>query len=254
MFRPRIIPVLLLKGSGLVKTVQFEKTTYIGDPINAVHIFNDMKADELVFLDISARSENRTLDFDLIKQIGDEAYMPFAVGGNIQTEEDVKKCMHAGAEKVVLNSAFFHQPDLLVRTADNYGRQSVIVSMDVKKNWRGKEFVYVNCGKLNTKIAPEAYAKMAEEKGAGEIMITSIDHDGTMKGYHLDLIRRVAESVNVPVIAAGGAGKLNDLKLAVTEGRASAAAAGSLFVYHGARKGVLINYPERKVLQNLFSS
>ena len=252
MYRPRVIPVLLLKGDGLVKTIQFQKPTYIGDPINAVHIFNDLKADELIFLDISANPEKRSLDLQLIKKISDEAYMPFAIGGNIQSEEDARNCFNAGAEKIVLNSAAYFKPDLLTAVSKIYGIQSIVASIDVKKNWRGKKHVHVNCGKFNTKEDPVKFAIRLAELGAGEIMINSIDHEGKMTGYDTALIQQVAEAVNIPVIACGGAGSMEDLREVVNKGGASAAAAGSLFVYHGPRRGILINYPEKQVLQNLF--
>ena len=252
MYRPRIIPVLLLKGNGLVKTVEFRKPTYIGDPINAVHIFNDLKADELIFLDISATPEKRKLDLELIRNISDEAYMPFAIGGNIQSEQEARECFNAGAEKVVLNSITVVRPELVQKVASLYGNQSVVASIDVKKSWLGKYQVVAKCGKQNTKIDPVAHAKKMEELGAGEIMINSIDRDGMMKGYDIQLVKMIADAVNIPVIACGGAGTHQDLAKVITEGNASAAAAGSLFVYHGPRKGILVNYPQRDELRKLF--
>ena len=254
MYRPRVIPVLLLKGDGLVKTVKFKKPTYIGDPINAVHIFNDLKADELIFLDISATPAKKSLDLELIKKIGDEAYMPFAVGGNINSMEDAVNCFHAGAEKIVLNSAAYFNPELVTAISDTYGNQSVVVSIDVKKNWLGKQQVHVNCGKYNTKEDPVKFAMRLATLGAGEIMINSIDHEGTMAGYDMNLVKQIADAVEIPVIACGGAGQPNDLKKIVNQSGASAAAAGSLFVYHGPRRGILINYPEKKILENLFAT
>jgi imidazole glycerol-phosphate synthase subunit HisF len=251
MFRPRVIPVLLLKGKGLVKTVQFKNPTYIGDPINAVKIFNDMEADELVFLDITATNENRIPSAEIIKRISDEAFMPFAVGGGIKSINDVKSLIQAGAEKVVINSSSVTNPQLITEAANIFGNQSIIVSIDVKKNFWGKKLVYINCGQKSTGISPVEHAQKMEEAGAGEILINSIDLDGTMSGYDIELIKSVSESVFVPVVASGGAGNLNHFKSAITEGKASAVAAGSMFVFHGPRRGVLINYPEKKELAEL---
>lgn len=252
MFRPRVIPTLLLKDKGLVKTVKFSKPTYIGDPINAVKIFNEMEADELVFLDVSATNENRTPSFDLIKQIGDEAFMPFAVGGGIKNIADIKKIISAGAEKIVINSAAFYNKNLIDEAASVIGSQSIIVSIDVKKNFFGKYEVYVNGGKKNTSISPEKYAEEFAKKGAGEILLNSIDKDGTMSGYDLTLIKSVSSAVDIPVVACGGAGKKEDFTAAINFG-ASAVAAGSMFVYYGSRKGVLINYPEKEELNKIFN-
>ena len=251
MFRPRIIPVLLLKDKGLVKTVRFKKPVYIGDPINAVKIFNDMEADELVFLDITATSENRGPSVEVISKIGDEAFMPFAVGGGIRSAADVKQIINAGAEKVVINTAACHTPNVVADAAYAAGSQSVIVCIDVKKNIFGKYVVMAANGKTSTGKSPEKFAEEMAKLGAGEIMVNSIDQDGVMTGYDLTLIRSVASAVDVPVIASGGAGILEHFAEAVKAG-ANAVAAGSMFVFHGSRRGVLINYPDRKNVENLF--
>lgn len=253
MFRPRVIPVLLLKGKGLVKTVRFQNPTYIGDPINAVKLFNDMQADELVFLDITATSEKRTPSIDIIQQISDEAYMPFAVGGGINNVDDIKRLISSGAEKVVINTAAFSNPELIREAVDAAGSQSIIVSIDAKKNFFGKYEVYVKSGMKSTGKSPEKFAEEVAKLGAGEIIINSIDKDGMMDGYDLQLINRVSSVVDIPVVACGGAGKPEHFADAILSG-ASAVAAGSIFVYHGPRKGVLINYPIRKELENLFIS
>ncbi|TAL62395.1 MAG: imidazole glycerol phosphate synthase subunit HisF [Bacteroidetes bacterium] len=253
MFRPRVIPVLLLKGQGLVKTVKFKAPTYIGDPMNAVKIFNDMEADELIFLDIMATSENRIPSFDLIQRIGDEAFMPFAVGGGIKSVEEVKRLIRAGAEKIVINSAAFNKQELVRGAADAAGSQSVIVAMDVRRNLFGKQIVYVESGKKSTGIAPEKYAENMQRSGAGEIMLNSIERDGMMAGYDIDLIKRVSQAVDIPVVACGGAGSTQHFAEVVKTGSASAVAAGSMFVYHGSRKGVLINYPDKKELETIFN-
>lgn len=252
MFRPRVIPVLLLKGQGLVKTVQFDKHRYIGDPINAVRIFNDLEVDELVFLDILASKENRTISPDIVKLIGDEAFMPFAVGGGIKTTRNALALINSGAEKIILNTAFVKNPQLVSEIASLIGNQSVVVSIDVKKNWLGKYQAFISGGREKVTETPIDLARKAEQLGAGEIIINSIIHDGMMKGYDLELIQQITSAVNIPVVVCGGAGKLIHLREATDKG-AHAVAAGSLFVYHGARNGVLINYPEKKELISNFS-
>lgn len=251
MFRPRVIPVLLLKGKGLVKTTGYKDPRYIGDPINAVRIFNDLEADELVFLDISATHENRIISVDLVKQIGDEAYMPFAVGGGINTVSKAVELINAGAEKVVMNTVFWEKPDVVSQIAKTLGNQSVIVSIDINRTWLGKYRLFVKSGKLKTNLEPVIAARKAVDLGAGEIILNYIGNDGMMNGYNLDLIKQVSESVSVPVVASCGAGNLNHMAQAIENG-AHAVAAGSLFVFHGARKAVLVNYPEKSELINTF--
>lgn len=253
MFRPRVIPVLLLKDKGLVKSVKFKDYKYVGDPINAVKIFNDLKADELVFLDIMATNQKRSISLDFIRRVGDEANMPFAVGGGIQTLQQIKDIINAGAEKVVINSYAIENPEFIKEASDEFGSSTIVVSIDVKKNIWGKKRVYNKAGTQSTPLIPIEWAKKVEEKGAGEIIINSIDHDGTMNGYDESLIQEIAEAVDIPVVALGGAGQLNDFQSAVKNRYASAVAAGSLFVFHGPRKAVLVNYPSNEVLRKLFS-
>lgn len=251
MFRPRVIPVLLLKGQGLVKTVGFKKSRYIGDPINAVRIFNDLEADELVFLDIMASREKRSISSELVGQIGDEAFMPFAVGGGITTVKQAVDLIVAGAEKVIINTAFYEKPQLIAELASELGSQSVVVSLDVKrKSFVGYKLMK-KCGTIQSELKLLDALKKAEQLGAGEILINSIDRDGKMSGYDLNLVKLAGESVNIPVIAAGGAGNNYHLKEAYNIG-AHALAAGSLFVYHGLRNAVLINYPTKKELIQIF--
>lgn len=254
MFLPRIIPVLLLKGKGLVKTVKFNEPRYIGDPINAVKIFNDLKADELIFLDITASKENRCISNQLIKDIGDEAFMPFGVGGGIGSIEQIEQILKAGAEKVVINTSALLNPKLIEEAAKIFGSQSIVVSIDVKKSFWGKYEVWNKDGIVNTKQDPVIAGKNAEDYGAGELMINSIDLDGTMVGYDIKLIKSISDNVSIPVIACGGAGNLNHLKEAYYKGNAHALATGSLFVYHGPRKAVLINYPSKEELLKVFKS
>jgi cyclase len=252
MFRPRVIPVLLLRNGGLVKTQGFGKQRYIGDPINAVRIFNDHRADELVFLDILATRERRLISLDFVRDVGEEANMPFAVGGGIRSLQDIRNILSAGAEKVVLNSSAADDPDFIAQAADSFGSSTVTVCIDVKPKRFGGARTWTAGGTRPTEYTPQDFAKLAEEKGAGEIIVQSIQRDGTMEGYDLDLVRGVSEAVTIPVVALGGAGGLDHLRRAYAETHASALAAGSMFVYHGAKRGVLINYPDRDELQ--FSS
>lgn len=240
MFKPRIIPVLLLSNKALVKSKAFKDYRYIGDPINAVRIFNDLKADELAFFDILATKENRLISLEFVINVGEEANMPFAVGGGIKSVEDIRKVIGAGAEKVIINSAAAENPDFILNASKTYGSSTIVVCMDVKDNK-----VWVKNGSKSTQYTPVDFAKLMEEKGAGEIIVQSIEQDGMMNGYDINLIKKISESVSIPVIALGGAGNLKHIKQAYIEGYASALAAGSMFVFHGAKKGVLINYPEK---------
>ena len=253
MFRPRIIPVLLLKNHGLVKTIKFTNEKYIGDPINAVRIFNDLEADELTFLDINATKENRTISLDLVKKLGDEAYMPFSVGGGIRDIKNIGALLRAGAEKVVLNSVLEKNSSLIREASNNFGSQSITASIDVKKSLFGNYSIYVSNGKRKLEVNLIDYVRELEEMGAGEILLTSIEHDGTYSGYDLKIIKRIAGAVSIPVIASGGASSLIDMKSAFNEGKASAVAAGSIFVYHGPRRAVLINYPTKDEINFFFS-
>jgi cyclase len=252
VFRPRVIPVLLLKGQGLVKTVKFSKQTYIGDPINAVRIFNDLQVDELVFVDITATNEGREVSVDLVRQLGDEAYMPFAVGGGIRSMNTISALLRAGAEKVILNTSVAQDASLIRDAADSFGSQSIVASVDVKKNIFGKYQVFTHSGTKKMKIDLIEHVHALAKAGVGEIMITSIDHDGVMNGYDIELVKKVSCAVDIPVIACGGASGLPDLRKAYIEGRANAVAAGSMFVYHGPRKAVLINYPTQQEIIKTF--
>jgi len=249
--RPRIIPVLLLKGEGLVKGTKFRDYIYLGDPINAAHIFDEKEVDELIFLDITATRENRVPGLEYIAGIADECYMPFAVGGGIRSVEQIRAILHAGAEKVSINTAAVENPGLISEAADLFGSQSVVVSIDVRKSWGSFYHVYTHSGMRKTKLDPLQWAKDAARRGAGEILLTSIDHDGTMNGYDLDLIRKVSREVSIPVIACGGAGTVDHFAEVFRHG-AAAAAAGSMFVFHGRRRAVLISYPTEAELQKVF--
>ena len=251
MLRPRVIPCLLLRGEGLVKGVRFKDFKYVGDPINAVKIFSEKEVDELLFLDISATAAQRIPSPEFIQTIADECYMPFGVGGGIRSVEDIRRLLSAGAEKVSINSAAIENPDLIREASEIFGVQSIVASIDVKRRWNGGYRVYTRNGTRNTGLDPVKWAVEVEQLGAGEVLLNAIDQDGRMNGYDLKLIKAVTEAVNIPVIACGGAGKLQDLGDALHKGRASAVAAGSLFVFHGPKRAVLINFPSAEELDSI---
>lgn len=253
MSRVRVIPCLLLKGSGLVKTVKFRKPRYVGDPINAVRIFNDKEVDELIFLDITATVEDRPPPLKKITEIAGECFMPLCYGGGVKSLEDMQAIFSAGVEKIALNTAAIENPDLLASAAARFGSQSLVAAIDVRKTLLGKHQVWTRSGTRNTGRDPVQMARELESRGAGEILLNSIDRDGTRSGYDLDLVERVASSVKVPVVALGGAGGVDDLARAVKQAGASAVAAGSLFVFHGKHRAVLINVPPPGVLEEAFA-
>ena len=234
-----------------MKSVNFSKYRYIGDPINAVRIFNDLKADELVFLDITASKSKSTISLDFVKRVGDEANMPFAVGGGIKNISQIREILKLGAEKVVINTAAYENPGFIVEASKEFGSSTIVVSIDAYKKKFGKLQSYVLSGSKSTSLTPKEFAMILEANGAGEIILNSINQDGLMKGYDIPMIKSVSESVSIPVVALGGAGSLADLKRVIHEGYASAAAAGSMFVYHGTRNAVLINYPSKEELNNM---
>ena len=251
MYRPRIIPVLLLKGETLVKTVAFKRPNYIGDPINAVHIFNDLRADELVLLDIEASSQNRCISTELVKNIGEEANMPFSVGGGIRTLEQIRTLIASGAEKVILGTIAVENIDFIRQAAEEFGSSTITVCVDVDKPIFGKEQVYVKNGKIKTGIDPVTFVQKLESAGAGEILIQSIKDDGKQLGYNIELISKLADAVSIPVVALGGAGSLEHMAKLYRSVNISGLAAGSMFVYQGKHNGVLINYPEKAEIQTL---
>lgn len=251
MLKPRVIPCLLLKNNGLIKTVKFRDPKYVGDPINAVKIFNDKEVDELVFLDITATAENRRPNFGLIADIASECFMPFGYGGGVRELDDMNELFNLGVEKVIINSYVLRDPSFIRRAADLFGSQSVVVSIDVKKNLFGRYEVYEHGSGKNTKLDPVQFARDMEAAGAGEVFLTSVDRDGTMQGYDIELITKVSQAVSVPVVACGGAGKLEDFQQAIKLGGASAVAAGSFFVFHGRHRAVLITYPGPEELNKI---
>ncbi len=244
MLSTRVIPVLLLRGKGLVKTVKFKDPVYIGDPINAVKVFNDKEVDELIFLDILASKRNIQPDYNLIESIASECFMPVCYGGGISSVEQIKRIFGLGIEKVSLNSQVLINAGLISEAAAMFGSQSVVVSIDVKKKITGKSKVYLHVSGKTTSEDPVEYAKKMEQYGAGELLVTSVDRDGTMLGYDLNLMKEIVANVSIPVIACGGAGNLDHLKEVKDAAKVSAVAAGSMFVFHGKHKAVLLNYPE----------
>jgi cyclase len=249
MLRTRVIPCLLLKGQGLVKTTKFKDPKYVGDPINAIKIFNDKEVDELILLDIMATTEGRGPNFKMIEEVGSECFMPIAYGGGISSLEDIRKILQLGVEKVVLNEAAIKKPELIRQAAEQFGSQAIVVSIDVKRKMFGRYEVYGHRGTKSTGKDPVEFALEMERLGAGELFLTAIDRDGTMEGYDLDLVSLVAHSVSIPVIAAGGAKSIEDFRASTVEAGASAASAGAIFVFHGKHRAVLITYPDPNVLK-----
>lgn len=248
--RPRIIPVLLYDDRDLVKTVKFNERTYLGDPVNAVKIFNRKGIDELSVLDIGATRNRREPDFELLKDIASEAFMPLSCGGGITTVEQIHDLLSIGYEKVVINTELIRNPDLITKSAELFGSQSIVASIDAKLV-NGMYKCVIADGTEIIDIPPEHLAKEAERLGAGEIIINSIDNDGMMQGYDTNLVRNVVDAVSIPVVAIGGAGGISDLKAVLDEGHAHAAAGGSMFVYYGKLKAVLITAPsEEELLSN----
>lgn len=246
--RPRIIPCLLLQNQDLVKTVNFKNPRYLGDPINSVKIFNNKGVDELCILDISTTVEKREPDFSYLKELASEAFMPLSYGGGITDLDQIRELIFNGYEKVIINTAFVMKPELIKHAVACVGSQSIVVSIDVKTDVFGKRKCYIQGGRVRTKDDPVTLARRAEEFGAGEILLNSIDQDGMMKGYDLNLVRDVVKSVKIPVIACGGAGTIKDIKDVLHFAGAHAAAAGSFFVYYGPRKAVLITAPSEDEL------
>lgn len=252
MLRYRIIPVLLLKDNGLVKTTRFKKPIYIGDPINAVKIFNEKEVDELILLDITATVNKREPDYSRIEEIVSEAFMPIGYGGGINKLEQIEKLFKLGVEKVILNTSAQMNSLLIYKASQIFGNQSIVVAIDVKKDFWGKNKIYTHGGNVKQKTDLISFLIKAIEYGAGEIFINSIDNDGLMKGYNLELIQQVSENVSIPVIACGGAGNVQDFSRAIKAG-ASAVSAGAMFVFQGVHRAVLISYPKYEELENLLN-
>lgn len=249
MRRIRVIPILQIEKRKLVKTTMFKTPGYVGDPMNALRIFNDKEVDEIAVIDIGATRNKKEPDLEFIHQLAGECFMPLSYGGGVTTPEQASAIFQTGVEKIILGSSGFHDPSLITAISKKYGSQSVTVSVDVKSDWLGRQRVFVVSGLESTGNDPITYAKNAVQSGAGELLLQSIDREGTGKGYDLDLIAKVSSAVDVPVVSLGGAASLKDFLQAVQHG-ASGVAAGDMFVYKGPHKGVLINYPSQ---ENLFN-
>jgi cyclase len=252
MLRPRIIPCLLIKNNGLVKTVRFSNPKYVGDPINAVRIFNEKEVDELIVLDIDATALNREPNYALIKNLAAECRMPLCYGGGVKKVEQVERIISLGVEKVAISSAAVNSPDLIDKAAEIVGNQSIVVVMDAKKDpVSGRYVIFTHNGKVQTGLSPDIFAKEMEKRGAGEIVVNSIDNDGIMGGYDLTLAGLVRESTIRPITILGGAGSLKHIGELIERLGIVGAAAGSLFVFKGIYRAVLINYPSRSEKDSL---
>jgi len=244
MYRARVIPCLLIRGNGLVKTRKFKEPVYIGDPINAMRIFSDKEVDEIIVLDIDASREEREPNYALIEEMAGEAFMPMAYGGGIRNLEQVRRLIRSGIEKVVINTTAIESTDVIREAADVFGSQAVVGAVDVRKTLFGGYRVVAKSATVEAKIGLDEHIQRLVSAGVGEIFLNSVDRDGMMAGYDLNLLHRITQKVNVPVVACGGAGTVEHLSQAVSEGGASAVAAGSMFVFHGKHRAVLINYPK----------
>jgi cyclase len=251
MLRARAIPCLLLRNGRLVKTIRFDTPRYVGDPVNAVRIFNDMEVDEIVVLDIGATAGRTGISYQLIGEMASECFMPMAYGGGISSVEEARRVLSLGVEKVVVNSAAATDVTVIRRLSDAFGAQAIVASVDVRKHWWRGYRAYARGGRQAVKGPVLDWVGRLERAGAGEILVTSIDRDGTMSGYDIALVKLVTEAVRVPVIAAGGAGHVRDMGEVVAKGGASAAAIGSLAVYQGKNRAVLINFPTPSQLKEV---
>lgn len=252
MLRPRIIPSLLIHDNGLVKTVNFKNPKYVGDPINTVKIFNEKAVDELVVFDIDATVLGKEPNYSLIERLASQSMMPLCYGGGVKTVEQAQRIFSLGIEKIALSSAVLQNPKLITEISDRVGAQSVIVVLDVKKKLLGGYEVYTHNGKKATGINPFKFAEDAQKLGAGEIVINSIDKDGIMKGYDLDVIAKIREKISLPMTVLGGAGALEDIEKVIDQHGLIGVAAGSLFVFKGPYKAVLINYPTQLEKNKIF--
>ena len=254
MLRSRIIPCLLVKNGGLVKTVQFDSPKYVGDPLNAVRIFNEKEVDELFVIDIDATAQNREPNYQLIRNLAGECRMPLCYGGGVKTVEQIQRIVGLGVEKVSISSSAVAKPNLISEAAEKVGSQSVVVVIDVRKSgFLRKHEVYTRNGTKKTGLNPIDFARKVQTLGAGEVVINSIERDGHMKGYDLHLVQEIREAINLPLTVLGGAGSLDDISGLIQRFGAIGAAAGSLFVFKGKYRAVLINYPSHEEKEALFA-
>lgn len=255
MLKPRIIPCLLISNNGLVKTVKFKESKYIGDPINAVKIFNEKQVDELIILDIDASVKNKEPDYNMIRLLAAECRMPLCYGGGVKTPEQAKKIVGLGVEKVAVSSAIVSNPELVSSLAREVGNQSIVAVLDVKKNRFGNKYeVCIENAKIKTGLSPMELGRDIENYGAGEVVINFVDRDGTMEGYDLDFAKVMRDSLNIPITILGGAGSMKDIEDLINHIGVAGAAAGSLFVFKGIYRAVLINYPNDTEKELLYSN
>lgn len=248
---PRVIPCLLLQNQGLVKTIKFRDPVYIGDPINAVRIFTEKMTDELIFLDIEASKNGTEPDFEFLNDIVNEAFMPFTYGGGISSVGQVERLLKMGIEKVCINSSTYDNPEIISESVKIAGSSSIVAAVDVKRNSFGAVELFSKGGLQRRSENYFDYTRKLEDLGAGELLVNSINNDGVMKGYDYELIKKTSSILNIPVIACGGAGGLGDIAKVLNDCGASAAAAGSIFVFYGKMKGVLINYPDFQTIESI---
>jgi cyclase len=247
-----VIPVLLLKKSGLIKTVKFKDPVYVGDPLNAVKIFNEKEVDELIVLDTECTASKQDINLPFLKSIASECFMPLCYGGGIKTIQDIKNVLACGIEKVSINSAAIKNPQFIRQASEYFGSSTIVVSIDYKKNFWGKKIVFTSGGAISSDMDCIEVAQMAADSGAGELLLNSIDRDGTMSGYDLELLSKLSNQVSVPVIACGGAGSIQHLEEAASIG-INGLAAGSMFVFKGKHKAVLINYPSQSEIKTILA-
>jgi len=253
MLKHRLIPSLLLKNGGLVKTTKFANPKYIGDPINAIRVFNTKEVDELMVVDIDASKLNQEPNYALIEQFASECFMPLCYGGGIRTVEQASKIFKLGVEKVSIQTAAIEDLNLVRKLSERFGSQSIVVSVDVKRDWMHKPHLFQSSTGKNSSLNWLSFIKNAVEAGAGEILLNAVDKDGTLQGPDLNLIQLASKEISAPLIAIGGISSLQDVKAAVSSG-ASAVAAGAFFVFHGPHRAVLITYPQYQELISLFKN
>ena len=252
MYRPRLIPCLLIQSGDLVKTIGFSSPKYIGDPLHAVHLFNEFNADELILLDIKASKENRCIPIDFVRNVGEEANMPFSVGGGIKSLEEIRQLLEAGAERVVLGTVAAETPSFVREASERFGKSTIAVCVDVKYSFWGKLQVVARNGRKVISADVVGFAKEMEQMGAGELLIQSVNKDGTYQGLELDVLQEVSQNVSIPVVGLGGLTSLEEIRSIHPTTHLNGYAAGSLFIYQGKNRGVLINYPTSDEVNNLF--
>ena len=252
--RKRIIPVLTLKGDGLVKTVNFKAPKYVGDPINSVRIFNDKLVDEIVIFDIDASINNQGPNFELLERITGEAFMPMAYGGGIRSLEEARRLFYIGFEKIILNSVIFENQELVKKLVEKYGSSSILACIDINKGFLGRYECYALSGTRKKNISIVEYARKLERLGVGEIIINCIHREGTFKGYDEKVLKQILDVVDIPIIVCGGAANIDDVKKIIFETNAEGAAASSIFVFYGPHRAVLINYPDEKTLDSIYEN